>query len=127
MHGNILDEKFNINIITDAISKSSPKEINKISSSSTSSLDTPILAPAPPTNSLDKENIQVNVNINGDEIKNYILDELRKDITLKVESYLSESIKKHCQLIIEKVAWDVIPRAAENLIKSELQRLSQKK
>ncbi|MBF0298781.1 MAG: response regulator [Oligoflexia bacterium] len=67
------------------------------------------------------------IEINYDEIKKHILNELKKDIDIKIETYLNESIKKHCQLIIEKVAWDVIPNAAENLIKSELQRLSQKK
>ncbi|MBF0359807.1 MAG: response regulator [Oligoflexia bacterium] len=70
-------------------------------------------------------------NIDSEEIRKSILAEIKaeikKDVSSMVESYLNESIKKHCQLIIEKIAWDVIPSTAETLIKSELQRLAQKK
>ncbi|MFZ8932273.1 MAG: response regulator transcription factor [Bacteriovoracaceae bacterium] len=58
--------------------------------------------------------------IDSSEISQNIEIELREKITPIVE----ELVKKYCEQTIQKVAWEVIPDLAENLIKKELKEIS---
>jgi len=49
-----------------------------------------------------------------------ISEKLKADLTPIIEAY----VKQYCQEIVEKVAWEVIPDLAENLIKKELSSLA---
>ena len=49
------------------------------------------------------------------------MEELKKVLTPIIE----QMVKEYCQTAIEKVAWEVIPDLAENLIKKELKEISQ--
>ncbi len=41
----------------------------------------------------------------------------------KLEALIREEIRKHCVKLIEKVAWDIIPELAENIIRKELKKI----
>ena len=43
----------------------------------------------------------------------------------EIKPLLSELVEKHCKETIEKVAWQVIPDLAENLIRSEIKDIKE--
>ena len=48
---------------------------------------------------------------------------LSSEETAKIEQMIREEVHLVCREIVEKVAWEVIPELAENLIKKELQKV----
>ncbi len=68
------------------------------------------------------EEIKVDLSIE-DELRQSALndDDMEKQIRIIVE----EVVKKYCRESIEKVAWEVIPDLAENLIRKELHSISE--
>jgi hypothetical protein len=41
-----------------------------------------------------------------------------------VRPIIEQMVQEYCKKTLEKVAWEVIPDLAENIIKKELQRIS---
>ncbi len=50
-----------------------------------------------------------------------IVNKLKEELTPLIENY----VKQYCKETVEKVAWEIIPDLAENLIKKELTKLSE--
>ncbi|MDH5580492.1 MAG: response regulator [Bdellovibrionales bacterium] len=82
------------------------------------------------------EEVSLNVAPTQDEKIEFKLDEIKVDpapISQNFETELKERItpiveelvKKYCEQTIQKVAWEVIPDLAENLIRKELKEISQ--
>ena len=42
------------------------------------------------------------------------------DMLKKLRPMIEQNVEKHCQRIIERVAWEIIPELAENIIKKEI-------
>jgi DNA-binding response OmpR family regulator len=74
----------------------------------------------------------------AESISKSVVEEVKKDIVdLTIDSdfearfktlatpILESLVKEYCQKTLEKVAWEVIPDLAENLIKKEIERISQ--
>lgn len=53
------------------------------------------------------------------------IDELAEKIKERLTPMLDEWAKKYCEHAIDKVAWEVIPDLAENLIRKEIQEISE--
>ncbi len=81
-------------------------------------LDEPAMAKTPmfnPDASEDPVHAEVSAPLSAD-----FETELREKVTPIIE----ELVKKYCEQTIQKVAWEVIPDLAENLIRKELQEIS---
>ncbi len=52
------------------------------------------------------------------------LDFPRGELEEKLKPILEEYVKNYCRESIEKVAWEIIPDLAENLIKQELAKIA---
>lgn len=50
--------------------------------------------------------------------------EIEQKLKAAMKPVLEEMVKEYCQKTLEKVAWEIIPDLAENLIKKELKRIS---
>ncbi|MBT3236049.1 MAG: response regulator [Bdellovibrionales bacterium] len=53
-----------------------------------------------------------------------LTNEMREDIEQRVASLVEEVVRKYCSETVERVAWEIIPDLAENLIKKELKSIS---
>lgn len=53
------------------------------------------------------------------------IDELAEKIKERLTPMLDEWAKKYCENAVDKVAWEVIPDLAENLIRKEIQEISE--
>ena len=62
--------------------------------------------------------------IDLEELSQNIRNELEKELTEKLSPLVEKFVKDYCRNQIEKVAWEVIPDLAENLIKKEIQKIS---
>lgn len=49
---------------------------------------------------------------------------LQKELTEKLTPIVEEYVKEYCANNIEKIAWEIIPDLAENVIKKEIQKIS---
>lgn len=49
---------------------------------------------------------------------------LIKELTESLRPFIEEQIRKYCEKTAEKVAWEIIPDLAENLIKKEIKEIS---
>lgn len=54
------------------------------------------------------------------------MDEIRKEMEVMVKKYVKEYMDQMFQKQAEKIAWEVIPDLAENLIRQELSKISNK-
>lgn len=61
----------------------------------------------------------------SDDQIDQIAERLKEKISPLIASMVDELAKKYCQQSIDKVAWEVIPDLAENLIRKEIQDISQ--
>lgn len=55
---------------------------------------------------------------------NNLNTEIEDKLRVAMKPILEELVKEYCQKTLEKVAWEIIPDLAENLIKKELKRIS---
>lgn len=62
--------------------------------------------------------------IDVEEMTQNIREELEKELTDKLSPLVEKFVKDYCRNQIEKVAWEVIPDLAENIIKKEIQKIS---
>jgi CheY-like chemotaxis protein len=53
-----------------------------------------------------------------------VTEELKEKLKEQLTPVVEEFVKSYCQENIEKIAWEVIPDLAENLIKKEIQKIS---
>jgi len=51
-------------------------------------------------------------------------EKLQKELTDKLTPIVEEYVKEYCKNSIEKIAWEIIPDLAENVIKKEIQKIS---
>lgn len=84
---------------------------------------------ATPTKDEEAEIIKFGPQGNSSGIANLELSESDKDdivnrLTERVREMLVEVVKEYCETKVDAVAWEVIPDLAENLIKKEIQELS---
>jgi hypothetical protein len=56
-----------------------------------------------------------------------LFDELKIEQLLKekMTPMIESLVKEYCQANIEKIAWEIIPDLAENLIKKELEKITE--
>lgn len=77
----------------------------------------------------DHQGIQAHSNPMSNELSDEQIDQiaerLKDKISPLIASMVDELAKKYCQQSIDKVAWEVIPDLAENLIRKEIQDISQ--
>ena len=62
-----------------------------------------------------------NPKITMSDEKEKLIQEIKEELKPQIEDF----VRKYCQETIEKVAWEIIPDLAENLIKKELQKISE--
>lgn len=51
-------------------------------------------------------------------------EKLQRELTEKLTPIVEEYVKEYCANSIEKIAWEIIPDLAENVIKKEIQKIS---
>jgi CheY-like chemotaxis protein len=51
-------------------------------------------------------------------------EKLQKELTDKMGPIIEQFVKEYCENSIEKIAWEIIPDLAENVIKKEIQKIS---
>lgn len=82
-----------------------------------------------PTDFDDHQSVQAHSNSFSGELSDDQIDQiaerLKEKISPLIASMVDELAKKYCQQSIDKVAWEVIPDLAENLIRKEIQDISQ--
>ena len=66
------------------------------------------------------EAVAVPENLVSDDFQEKLQAELTEKLTPIVEEYA----KEYCKNSIEKIAWEIIPDLAENIIKKEIQKIS---
>lgn len=59
-----------------------------------------------------------------DQFNFTITDDMREKIKEQLEPMVETYVKEFCQESIEKVAWEIIPDLAENVIKREIEKIS---
>lgn len=62
--------------------------------------------------------------IDVEKMSQDIKDELEKELSEKLSPLVEKYIQEYCEQQVEKIAWEVIPDLAENLIKKEIQKIS---
>jgi CheY-like chemotaxis protein len=70
----------------------------------------------------EKPAAAVSSNVDLDQVN---MDELAEKIKERLMPALDEWAKKYCEQAVDKVAWEVIPDLAENLIRKEIQEISE--
>jgi CheY-like chemotaxis protein len=83
-------------------------------------VDTPSKTESPVQKSWPVDQQDISQAAGDDHIQ--LEDELKKELTPVVEKL----VKKYCEERVEKIAWEIIPDLAENLIKKELRSLAQR-
>ncbi len=68
------------------------------------------------------EQVKLEEHVKAEAIKEFKLDE--KELQQKIEPILERLIKEYFEKRIDKVAWEIIPDLAENLIKVELEKIA---
>jgi DNA-binding response OmpR family regulator len=67
-----------------------------------------------------EEEVDLVSNIDIEEIKNKIESQIKDQIAPMIE----KMVREYCQERVDKVAWEIIPDLAENIIKDELDKLA---
>ncbi|MBC77090.1 MAG: hypothetical protein CME64_13835 [Halobacteriovoraceae bacterium] len=62
--------------------------------------------------------------IDVEKMSKDIKSELEKELSDKLSPLVEKYIQEYCEQQVEKIAWEVIPDLAENLIKKEIQKIS---
>lgn len=62
--------------------------------------------------------------IDMSEIEDKIKDQIEKEIRDQIGPIVEKYVEQYCKEQVEKIAWEVIPDLAENLIKKEIQKIS---
>ncbi len=81
------------------------------------------LAPIDPVKPSEKLNVEVNNQKNF--VQDFDEDAIVKKVTDALAPMIEDIVKRYMEEKVEKVAWEVIPDVAENLIRKEIQLLSQ--
>jgi hypothetical protein len=66
------------------------------------------------------------LNINSHVSQNELLDQLRLEMASLIKKEVKEYMDQMFKQQVEKVSWEVIPDLAENLIKKEISKISNK-
>ena len=76
-------------------------------------------------NRVDIKENQDNAEESNLVVDNLVQDghEIENDLVEKLRPVIEELVKKHVQRAVEKVAWDIIPDLAENLIREEMRNI----
>ncbi len=82
--------------------------------------------PAPEAQSGDSntESMAASAIAASEEISEKIQEELEAQLGAKLSPLVEKCVKDYCREQIERVAWEVIPDLAENIIKKEIQKIS---
>lgn len=62
--------------------------------------------------------------VKKEEVKEAPAKEGYADLLEALKPFLEEQIRKYCHQVVERVAWEIIPDLAENLIKKEIKEIS---
>jgi len=77
-----------------------------------------------PSSLPEKESIVSSAIASTEEISEKIQEELEAQLGSKLSPLVEKYVKDYCREQIERVAWEVIPDLAENIIKKEIQKIS---
>lgn len=53
------------------------------------------------------------------------VESLKAELTEEIRPFLEQYIKQYCKEQVERIAWEIIPDLAENLIRKEIEKISQ--